>query len=342
LSGKDLKMDQLACMTTFVAVVDKGGFSAAARYLALAPATVTQQIQMLEKRIGVRLLQRTTRRSTPTEAGRAFHERSVKILQDVKEADAIASAFHATSRGTVRLNTSPTLSKEVAGLVARYTAAHPETSFELITTNKMGDLLDGRIDLALRDDLVPESSLIVRRLAFAEWTLCASPGYIARNGFAAHPAELAQHNCLVYQRDAGAGEWCFTDGKDTQSVLVSGSLRSSDPYVLRAAALFDQGLILLPDAMISHDLDAGRLVRVLDGYSTEQATINAVLPSRHQLTVKVRTFLEFAAMSFRGPHRLTNKDADTRACTVAPGAAGIGHRISRLESSGRVLGFAPN
>jgi DNA-binding transcriptional LysR family regulator len=285
-------------MTTFVAVVQEGGFTAAARHLSLSPATVTQQIQDLENRIGARLLQRTTRKCALTEAGQAFYERATKILDDVEEADAIANEFHATSRGMVRLNTSPTLCKDVSALVAQYAALHPETSFDLTTTNRIGGLIDDRIDVAIRDDAVAVSSLIVRRLACAEWTACASPGHVARYGLPVHPAELAEHNCLVYARDSDCDEWQFTDDSGTKSIHVSGSLRSNDPHVLRTAALADQGLLLLPDAMVSQDLLTGRLVRVLNGYNAEQATVRAVYPSRRQLSLKVRTFLDFAAKAF--------------------------------------------
>jgi DNA-binding transcriptional LysR family regulator len=291
-------MDHFACMATFAAVVEKGGFAAAARYLSLAPATVTLQIQTLEHRIGARLLQRTTRMCTLTEAGHVFYERVVKILQDVEEADATANAFHATSRGTIRLQTSPTLSQELSILVARYVPTHPETSFHLTTTGQMGNLLDDRIDLAIRDEEVAESSLIVRRLARAEWTACASPGHVARHGLPIHPAELAEHNCLVYERDRDCDEWRFTDRSGSRSIRVSGSLRSSDPHALRMAALSDQGLILLPDGMVSEDLQTGRLVRILNGCSAEPATIRAVYPSRRQLSLKVRTFLDFVAVAF--------------------------------------------
>jgi DNA-binding transcriptional LysR family regulator len=291
-------MNHLACMTTFVAVVDKGGFAPAARHLAIAPTSVTQQIHILEHRIGARLLQRTTRKSTLTEAGEVFYERVVKILADIAEADAIANAFHTTSRGTLRLNTSPSLSKDVSALVARYAAVHPETSFDLATTNQMGSLLDERIDLAIRDDAVIESSFIVRRLARAEWTACASPGHVARHGLPTHPAELAGYNCLIYVRDRDGDDWRFADHGGTTSVRVSGSLRSRDPHVLRTAALSDQGLVLLPDAMVSEDLQAGRLVRILNGHSAEQATIRAIYPSRELLSLKVRMFLDFAATTF--------------------------------------------
>jgi len=202
-------MNHFACLNTFVTVVQKGGFCAAARHLGVAPATVTQQVQILEERIGARLLLRTTRRSTLTEAGQVFFERGVKILEDIREANAIASAYHSTVKGTVRLNISPTLSKDVSALISRYLELHPETSFDLSVTNKMSDLLDDRVDLAIRDEEVPDSSLITRRLAGAEWTPCASPAYVARHGMPAHPEQLSTHNCLVLVHDQRCNEWQF-------------------------------------------------------------------------------------------------------------------------------------
>jgi DNA-binding transcriptional LysR family regulator len=301
---KGERMDHLACMTTFAAVVERGGFAAAARHLSVAPASVTRHVLALEHRIGARLLHRTTRKCTPTEAGRVFYERGVKILEDIRDADAIASEFHSTSRGTVRIQTSPTLSVDVMGLISRYRAIHPETSFDVTTAAQMGDLLGDGIDLAFRDDPVPESSLIVRCLACAEWTPCAALDYVARYGLPARPAELKDHNCLVYARGHDCDEWRFTSEDGEKAIRISGDLRSTDPHAVRTATLAAHGVALLPDAMISKDLQAGRLIRVLSEYSAEPATVRAIYPSRRQLARKVRTFLDFAAASFGGSLRV--------------------------------------
>lgn len=288
-------------MTTFVAVVEKGGLSAAARHLGIAPPTVTRQIQTLEERIGVRLLQRTTRKFILTEAGQAFYERGVKILDDVKEADAVAHAYQTTAKGIVRLNSSPTISKEVSTLVARYVALNPGTSFDLTTSSELIDLFDNRTDVAIRDDPIPESSLVVRRLASSEWTPCASPGYVGSHGMPILLEELAEHNCLVYVSGQRSGEWQFSDVNGVRSVRVSGSLRSGDPHVLRTAALSDQGIVFLPETMVAEDLDAGQLIRVLNGHSASERVVKAVFPSRRQLPIKVRAFLDFAAIDFGTP-----------------------------------------
>lgn len=321
-------MDHLACMTTFAAVVEKGGFAAAARHLSVAPASVTRHVVTLEHRIGGRLLHRTTRKCTLTEAGRAFYERGVKILEDIREADAIASEFHSTSRGTVRVQTSPTLSGDVAAVIARYAAAHPETSFDLTTANEIGDLVGDGIDIALRDDPLPESSVIARRLGEADWTACASLDHVARRGIPVDPVELTGHDCLVYVRGRECDEWRFTGRHGVDTVRVSGGLRSTDPHALRTAALAGQGIVLLPDAMVSEDLRAGRLIRILIGYSAEPATVRAIYPSRRQLSLKVRAFLDFAAVALAG--------SPQNELSGGPASSGRGRlETNRLKEGGR-------
>jgi DNA-binding transcriptional LysR family regulator len=296
-ASQEKTMNQFDCLATFVAVVEKGGFAAAARHLSIGGATVTRQVLTLEDRTGARLLHRTTRKCSLTEAGLAFYLRSKKIIEDLRDADAIAKEFHASTKGTIRVNTSATLISEVSAVVARYAANHEETSFDVITTDQMSDLLDDRIDLAIRDESITESSMIVRSLTFAEWTACASPGYISRHGMPNHPAELGKHNCLIYVRGNDCDRWRFTNHGDSKTVRVSGNLRSSDPRILRAAAIFDQGVVLLPDAMVAESLQAGHLVRVVCAFCAEGRQVRAVYPSR-QLSLKVRTFLDFAAREF--------------------------------------------
>ena len=325
-------MDHLACMATFVAVVEKGGFASAARYLSVAPATVTQQIHALEHRLGARLLQRTTRKSTLTEAGSAFYERSTRILESIKEADAVASEFHATAKGTLRLNTSPTLSTRVSMIVTKYIIAHPETSFELNVTNEMGGLIDDRIDLAIRDDALANSSLIVRCLAPAAWALCGSAAYIGRHGLPTHPSELARHNCLVYGN--GGENWHLTSVSGVETVRVAGSLRSTDPHTIRTAALSGQGLILLPEFMVRDDLQQGRLLRILKGYTAQEKTIRAVFPSNRYLPVKVRAFLDFVAKAFSASAHLELTPLSTSSGQFGIAARPPGYRSIPIAESG--------
>lgn len=288
-------MDSLDCMTIFVAVVERGGFASAARYLSIAPATVTQRIQGLEHEIGARLLSRTNTRLALTEVGRALYTGGKKTLEDIKEADAIAGEFRASSQGTLRINVSPTLAKTMGDLVSGYARLHPDTVFDLSSTERACSLPDNGFELAIRDDAVSDTKSLVRQLASVEWTVCASPGYVARHGAPALPDELSRFNCLVYGSDRSFDEWIFRDVAGRYPVRVWGRLRSNDPYALRSAALSDDGVVHLPDALVSDDLEAGRLVRVLASYSTEPVAVRAVYPCRRRLSLKVRSFLDFAA-----------------------------------------------
>ena len=286
-------MDRITSMTAFVHVVDHGSFSAAAKRLELSPAMVTSHVQALEKRLGIQLLNRTTRKVSVTEAGRAFYERCTQILAEVEEAETAASDLHSTPRGTVRLNTSVALARLVTPLIADYVAIYPDVSFELIMTDRMVDLVEEGFDLALRTGPLPDSTLIARRLGLGRKILCASPEYLARHGTPQHPADLAEHNCLTYMNSFLEHHWHFTGPDGEHDVDVSGNLRTNSIEGMRAAALAGLGICLMPSMSIGADAAAGRLVRLLPEFRTSETIIQAVYPASRHLPLKVRTFLDF-------------------------------------------------
>ena len=286
-------MDRITSMTAFVQVVDHGSFSAAAKRLELSPAMVTSHVQALEKRLGIQLLNRTTRKVSVTEAGRAFYERCTQILTEVEEAETAASDLHSTPRGTLRVNTSVALARLVTPLIADYVAKYPEVSFELIMTDRMIDLVEEGFDLALRAGPLPDSTLISRRLGLGRKTLCAAPAYLARRGTPKHPSDLAGHNCLTYMNSFLENHWRFTGPNGEHEVDVSGNLRTNSIEGMRAAALSGLGICLMPALTIGPDIAAGRLVRLLPEFRTTEAIIQAVYPSSRHLSLKVRTFLDF-------------------------------------------------
>jgi DNA-binding transcriptional LysR family regulator len=280
-------------MTAFVQVVDHGSFSAAAKRLELSPAMVTSHVQALEKRLGIQLLNRTTRKVSVTEAGRAFYERCTQILTEVEEAETAASDLHSTPRGTLRVNTSVALARLVTPLIADYVAKYPEVSFELIMTDRMIDLVEEGFDLALRAGPLPDSTLIARRLGLGRKTLCAAPAYLARRGTPKRPLDLGGHNCLTYMNSFLENHWRFTGPDGEHEVEVSGNLRTNSIEGMRAAALSGLGICLMPALTIGPDIAAGRLVRLLPEFRTTEAIIQAVYPSSRHLSLKVRTFLDF-------------------------------------------------
>ncbi|HET7594883.1 MAG TPA: LysR family transcriptional regulator [Stellaceae bacterium] len=286
-------MDRITSMTAFVQVVDHGNFSAAAKRLELSPAMVTSHVQALEKRLGIQLLNRTTRTVSVTEAGRAFSERCIQILAEVEEAETAASDLHSTPRGTVRLNSSVALARLVTPLIADYVAIYPDVSFELIMTDRMVDLVEEGFDLALRSGPLPDSTLIARRLGLGRKILCASPTYLAHHGTPQHPSDLAEHNCLTYVNSFLDHHWRFTGPDGEHEVDVSGNLRTNSIEGMRAAALAGLGICLMPAMSIGPDVTAGRLVRLLPEFRTTEAIIQAVYPASRHLSLKVRTFLDF-------------------------------------------------
>lgn len=288
-------MDRITSMTAFVQVVDHGSFSGAAKRLELSPAMVTSHVQALEKRLGIQLLNRTTRKVSVTEAGRAFYDRCILILAEVEEAETAASELHATPRGRLRVNTSAALARLVAPLIAEYVATYPEVSFDLIMTDRLVDLVEEGFDLALRAGPLPDSTLMTRRLGLGRKILCASPAYIARNGTPKHPADLADHNCLTYMNSFLEHRWHFTGPDGEHEVEVAGNLRTNSIEGMRAAALAGLGICLMPAINTGDDLAAGRLVRLLPDFRTSEAIIQAVYPPSRHISVKVRTFLDLLA-----------------------------------------------
>ena len=286
-------MDRIMSMQAFVQVVDSGSFSGAAKRLGVSPAVVTGHVQALEKRLGVRLLNRTTRKVNLTDVGRGFYDRARRILAEIDEAEGLASAQQSSPRGTLRLNTSVSLARLVTPLIGDYSALYPEVIFELVMTDRMVDLVEESFDLALRTGPLPNSSLRSRRLGVGRLALCAAPDYLARHGRPERPEDLAGHNCLLFINSHLEGTWRFTGQDGEHSVDVGGSLRTNSVEGLRAATLAGQGIGLLPMVSISDDLRTGHLVRLLPDYSTPEVVVQAVYPSGQHVPVKVRTFLDF-------------------------------------------------
>lgn len=289
-------MDRLTSLTVFVGVVDNGGFSAAARRLKMSTTMVSNHVQALEARLGVRLLNRTTRKVSPTDIGRAYYERCKQVLDELAEADRIAGALQSTPRGTLRLYTSMHMVRFVAPVIAEFLALYPEAAVELSTGERLVDLVEEGIDLAIHARPVPESSLILRQLTRWRPILCCAPAYLEAHEAPARPADLARHNCLRYTFYPYGSEWRF-DGPDgaVESVRVSGNLLSSSGETLRVAAVGGLGLVLAPGFVVAPDLEAGRLIPILTDWRPVEFAINAIYPHRQLLSAKVRAFIDLMA-----------------------------------------------
>ncbi len=286
-------MDTLDAMRTFAAVVDRNGFSTAAEALGHSTARVTRQIAWLEQRLGTRLLNRTTRRTSLTSAGTAYYQRCLQLLAEFDDIEATVGAQAQTPAGVLRINAPVSFGiARLAPLLASYRERYPQVTLDLALSDRLVDMVEEGYDLAIRITRTPAPTLIARRLAEARILLCASPAYLARMGTPRHPDDLAGHQCLNYSYWSGGHEWRLQGADGEHVVRIDGGLRANNGDVLRAAALAGMGVVLQPDFLVGDDIDAGRLVQLLPTYTLPPVGIHAVYASRSHLAPKVRSFID--------------------------------------------------
>jgi DNA-binding transcriptional LysR family regulator len=291
-------MDRMTSMATFVKVVDIGGFSAAARALDMSASMVTNHVQSLEERLGVRLLNRSTRKLSLTEVGHAYYERAQQILNDVEDAERTAQALQTTPSGNLRLNTSVAMPPFLAPVIREFLALYPKVSISMSMSDREVDLVEDGFDLAIRNMPVADSSLISRRIATYHFILVGAPSYFAEYGKPEHPGELAHHNCLKFLGGAWGNEWQFSGPEGDLSVAVSGNMQANSVNALRLAAVHGQGLTVLPSFLVADDLRADRLTSALNDFLDTEYAVNAIYPHRHRLSAKVRSFIDLLAKHF--------------------------------------------
>ncbi len=302
-------MDRLTSLNVFGRVVECGGFSAAARRLNMSVTMVSNHVQSLEDHLGARLLNRTTRKISLTEIGRAYHERSVQILADLEEADRIATAQHVEPAGVLRLYTNAQIVRFISPLVTEFLAAYPAVSIDLQIGEHMIDLIEDGFDLAIRTVPPPGSSLIVRKLTPWRHILACSPSYLETHPRPLVPADLAAHNCLRYNYYPFGDEWRF-EGPNAaiESVRVAGNMLTNSADMLRYLVVNGQGLFLAPSFMAAEDIAAGLLIRLLPDYRPVPFAINAIYPHRQHLAAKVRRFIDLLVERFEQHRRWMDPD----------------------------------
>ncbi|WP_454855581.1 LysR family transcriptional regulator [Rhizobium binxianense] len=292
-------MDRLTSLAVFGRVVECGGFSAAARRLNMSVTMVGNHVQSLEDRLGVRLLNRTTRKVSLTETGKYYYERSAQILADLEEADQTASALSTTPRGTLRIYTNSAIVRFLLPVLDEYMQLYPSILLDFNMGERSIDMIEEGYDLMIRSVPPPDSSLIVRKLTPWRHILVCSPAYLETHPTPKTPTELAEHNCLQYTYYPYGDEWRFEDaGGRPQSVKISGNVISNSPETLRYLLLNGQGIFLAPSFIVFDDVAAGRLVRIMPDYRAVEFTINAIYPNRSHLPTKVRLFIDLLAERF--------------------------------------------
>jgi DNA-binding transcriptional LysR family regulator len=289
-------MDRLTSLRVFTQVVDSGGFSAAAQRLGMSPPMVTNHMQALENRMGVRLLNRTTRKMSLTDVGRAYYQRCTVILAELEEAEQAASALQDVPRGTLRVHCNTHIVRFIAPLVAEFLASNPEVSIDLRTGERLVDLVEEGFDLAIHTTPSPNSSLIVRRLFAYRHILCCAPSYLESHAAPICPADLVNHNCLRYAFHPFGDEWHFIAPDGTPAnVHVSGNLLTSSLELLRVTASKGGGVFMAPCLFIRKDIETGTFVPLMPDYRTVEFGLSAMYPHRRHLTAKVRSFIDLLA-----------------------------------------------
>lgn len=293
-------MDKLASMSAFAAVVEAGSFVRAAERLGTSTSTLSRQIAELEHHLGARLLNRTTRKLSLTEGGRAFYERAVQLLAELQEAEAVASSSAAAPRGTLRLTCSHAMGvQRIAPAIASFVARYPEVRFEISVLDRIVDLVEEGYDLAIRIGRLGSEQLVARRLGSMRLVACAAPAYLDARGTPRKPADLAGHAVLTYAYSPSPRVLRLTDRHGRhEEVRVAGPLHSNSGDLAIAAAIAGLGVIFEPDFMVKSALEWGQLVRVLPGYESTPGEIWAVYPSRRHLSAKVRLFVDHVVREF--------------------------------------------
>lgn len=293
-------MENLTDLAVFVRVVESGSFTAAAGTLEISKAAVSKYVLRLEQRLGARLLHRTTRRLTLTEAGDALFRRSVAALSELADAEREVAQLAGTPRGHLRV-TAPVYfgERHVAPLLHKFRALYPEITLDLDFDNRLVDLVKERFDLALRITALADSSLVARPLAPCPQVVCGSPAYLAKRGVPVVPADLRAHDCLSYSLDRTPKEWRFRSPRGRWiAVNVTGPIRCNNDIALKQAMLDGLGLRQIPRFIVEPEIASGELVEVLDSYESPPLNIYAVYATRRNLSPKVRVFVDFLAAEF--------------------------------------------
>ena len=292
-------MDRFASINAFVRVAESGGFSAAARSLGVSTTTISDQVQALENALGVRLLNRTTRRVNLTEVGREYYERCSQILHELREADEIAGALQLTPKGQLRVFGQTGMGRFIAPVVADFLIRYPDTSIDLRTGDTMIDLVHEGFDLAIMPFSPADTTLVRRRLAGWRYTLCCSPGYLKSHPAPHTPADLADHNCLIYTYSVFGQEWPFIDAVGNRVLArVSGNMVTNSIDTMRTGTLAGIGLWLVPPYIVADLFTAGALVQVQLEYGSPELEVVALYPHRRHMTAKLRIFLDMLIERF--------------------------------------------
>jgi len=292
--------DEISDLRLFAAIVAAGNLSAAARALDSSPAAMSRRLTALEARLGVHLVVRTSRQFDLTEEGSLLHERCLQILSDIDEAEAEASLGGAVPKGKLRIGAPNDIGRrQIAPLISRFTDLYPAIQVHLALSDAGGDLIDDGIDIALRVNLPPDTSVVVRKVLSSKRVLCASPEYIEKHGSPATPEELLKHNCICLVRGRRVFDsWVFHNDKRRIEVRVKGNLTTTSGEVMHDWALAGKGIALKALWDVPEDLASGRLVSFLTDHWSNEIELFAIYANR-EIPVRMRVFMDFLAAELK-------------------------------------------
>lgn len=295
-------MDRFENMNAFVRVVEAGGISAAADRMGIAKSVVSRRLKELEEHLGVELFHRTTRQMNLTDTGRAFYQQSVRILEDILEAEHATSQFHGAIKGSLKIAVPLSFGLMHLGpAINEFLQTHPDIAFDLDFNDRQVDILAEGFDLAIRIASLPDSSLIARKLAPIQAIMCASPAYLERMGAPQSLEELIKHRCLVYNLISNFENWNVynVEGQLIKTKIVS-YLKASNGEFLRDAAVDGLGIVLMPTFIVYKEIESGALIPLLPEYQFSQLAAYAIYPQTRHLSQRVRAFVDFLIKRFDG------------------------------------------
>ena len=295
-------MDRLTSMAVFVAAADEGSLSKAARRFGLSASMAGKHVSAIEADLGIRLMQRSTRQLSLTDAGRAYHARCKRILEDVDDANREASDAQRTVRGVLRIAVPLTFgAMHLGNVIARFLDEHPAVAAEITLSDRYVDLLSEGIDVAIRIGRLLDSDLVARRLAPCRMVFCASPDFLQRFGTPRTVEELRRAPRLAFSEAVSAGDWTLTDPKG-QTHLIDGPVRvaANNTQMLLAAVLAGSGVAYGPTFVFGERIAAGDLIALLPDHRTSDLAIHALYPSARNISLKTRRFIDHLVQSFGG------------------------------------------
>ena len=291
-----MSVNLLVAMRVFTSVVESGSFASAADKLDLSRGMATRYVAQLEAELGARLLNRTTRTLSLTEAGSDYFPRATQVLALIEEAGASVAHEASTPRGTLRVNSPVSFGTMHLGrAITEFLRRFPEVEVDLTLNNRVADLVDEGFDLAIRIGERVGDGLVARKLSRARFVVCASPAYLKKHGTPRSPADLTTHNCISYAYAALNHEWSFRRGGEELAVRIAGNFRSNSAEVLMNAAIDGLAVIRQPTYLVHEAMRRKQLVRILPGWEVDELSIFAVYPHRKFLPPKVRSFIDFLA-----------------------------------------------